>query len=185
MKAAEDESKEPVHDHMTMREHMQGMRKMHFDMLWVHYLNLLLGAWLATSPFIFGSFSQDTFSEAVWRVTQERGLWEPELRSALLAWSDVISGLLIMSFSVMSLSPRLAWAQWANAAVGVWLLFAPLVFWAPTAAAYTNDTMIGALVITFSILVPMMPGIMTSIAIPASRHKLHHVPMTIGWMMMK
>jgi nucleoside-diphosphate-sugar epimerase len=98
MKAVEHESKDPVHEHMMMREHMQGMRKMHLDMLWVHYLNLLLGAWLATSPFIFGSFSQDTFSEAVWRVTEERGLWEPELRSALLAWSDVISGLLIMSF---------------------------------------------------------------------------------------
>ena len=158
MKAVEHESKDPVQEHRMMREHMQGMRKMHFDMLWVHYLNLLLGAWLATSPFIFGSFSQDTFSDAVWRVTQERGLWEPGLRSTLLAWSDVISGLLVMSFSIMSLSPRLALAQWANAIVGVWLLFAPLVFWAPTAAAYTNDTMIGALVITFSILVPMMPG---------------------------
>ena len=158
MKAAEHENENPIHEHMMMREHMQAMRKMHFDMLWVHYLNLLLGAWLATSPFIFGSFSQDTFSEAVWRVTQERGLWEPELRSRLLAWSDVISGLLIMLFSAMSLSPRLAWAQWANATAGVWLLFAPLVFWAPSAAAYTNDTMIGALVITFSILVPMMPG---------------------------
>ncbi|MGH6783786.1 MAG: vitamin K epoxide reductase family protein, partial [Sphingomicrobium sp.] len=58
----------------------------------------------------------------------------------------------------MSLSPRLAWAQWANAVAGVWLLFAPLVFWAPSAAVYANDTLIGALVITFAILVPMMPG---------------------------
>ena len=156
--ADEHESMDPVRAHEMMREHMQGMRKMHFDMLWVHYLNLLLGAWLATSPFIFGSFGQDIFSETILRVTQERGLQPPELRSALLGWSDLASGLLIMLFSLMSLSPRLAWAQWANATVGVWLLFAPLVFWAPSAAAYTNDTMIGALVITFSILVPMMPG---------------------------
>ncbi|MGH8078257.1 MAG: NAD-dependent epimerase/dehydratase family protein, partial [Lysobacter sp.] len=141
-----------------MHEHMQGMRKMHFDMLWVHYLNLLLGAWLATSPFVFGAFGQESFSETILRVTEERGLWEPELRSSMLAWSDVISGLLIMGFSVMSLSPRLAWAQWANAAAGVWLLFAPLLFWAPSAAVYANDTLIGALVITFAILVPMMPG---------------------------
>lgn len=150
--------KDPIHEHMMMREHMQSMRKMHFDLLWVHYLNLLLGAWLAASPFIFGSFGQDAFSETVLRVTQERGLQSPELRSALSGWSNLVSGLLIMLFSLMSLSPRLAWAQWANATVGVWLLFAPLVFWAPSAAVYVHSTMIGALVITFSILVPMMPG---------------------------
>lgn len=45
-----------------------------------------------------------------------------------------------------------------NTAVGVWLLFAPLFFWAPSAAVYANDTLVGALVITRSILVPMMPG---------------------------
>ncbi len=33
----------------------------------------------------------------------------------------------------------------------------PLVFWAP-AAAYTNDTLVGALAIAFSVLVPGMPG---------------------------
>jgi uncharacterized membrane protein len=40
--------------------------------------------------------------------------------------------------------------------VGLWLAFAPLVFWAPDAAAYANDTLIGMLVITFAVLVPMM-----------------------------
>jgi uncharacterized membrane protein len=40
----------------------------------------------------------------------------------------------------------------------LWLLFAPLIFWSPSAAVYANDTFIGALVITFAILVPMMPG---------------------------
>src|ERR1700724_2916855 len=38
------------------------------------------------------------------------------------------------------------------------LLFAPLFFWTASAAAYTNDTVIGALAIIFSVLVPMMPG---------------------------
>jgi nucleoside-diphosphate-sugar epimerase len=154
----EDKSADPVREHEKMREHMQGMRKMHFDMLWVHYLNLLLGAWLIGSPLVFGSFGQEHFSEAVLRVTQERGLWAPELRAALTGWSDIISGVLIMLFSAMSLSPRLSWAQWANATMGVWLLLAPLIFWTPSAAVYANDTLIGALVITFAILVPMMPG---------------------------
>ncbi len=139
-----------------MSGHMAGMRKLHFNLLWVHYLNLLLGAWLMTSPVIFGG--DTAFSDAVWRVTQERGLSDPALRSQWLARSDLFSGALIMLFSILSLTPRLAWAQWANAAVGVWLLFAALLMWAPNAAVYANDTMVGALVITFSILVPMMPG---------------------------
>lgn len=149
---------DPVRQHEMMREHAEGMRRMHFDMLWVHYLNILLGLWLATSPFVLGTFGEDIFSDAVQRVTEERGLWEPAPRNSLTAWSDLVSGLLIMGFGALSLSPRFNWAQWANTAVGVWLLFAPLVFWAPSAAVYANDTMVGALVIAFAILVPMMPG---------------------------
>lgn len=141
-----------------MREHMQGMRAMHFDMLWVHYLVIMLGAWLAASPFVFGSFDGAGYSASVLRATTERGLVDPALRSARLGYSDVISGLLVMLFGALSLSPRLSWAQWANAVMGVWLLFAPLVFWATSAAAYANDTLVGALVIAFAILVPMMPG---------------------------
>ena len=141
-----------------MREHGQGMRKMHFDMLWVHYLNIMLGAWLAFSPFVFGSFDGTGFSDAVLRVTADRGLADPVQRSAWLGYSDMISGLLVMLFGTLSLSPRFSWAQWANASVGVWLLFAPLLFWAPSAAAYANDTLVGGLVIAFAILVPMMPG---------------------------
>ena len=53
---------------------------------------------------------------------------------------------------------RFSWAQWANTLVGICLLFAPLVFWSPSAAVYANDTLVGALVITFAILVPMIPG---------------------------
>jgi nucleoside-diphosphate-sugar epimerase/uncharacterized membrane protein len=142
--------------------HHQGMaedmRKGHFQMLWVHWLNILLGAWLVASPFAFGSFDGTGFSDAVMRVTADRGLVDPVLRSLWLGRSDIVAGLLVMLFGTLSLSPRLSWAQWANAAVGCWLLFAPLVFWAPSAAAYTNDTFVGALVIAFAILVPMMPG---------------------------
>jgi nucleoside-diphosphate-sugar epimerase len=140
------------------KEHRQGMRTMHFDMLWVHYLIIMLGAWLATSPFVFGSFDGTGYSASVLRVTLERGLPDPALRSAWLGYSDIVSGLLVMLFGTLSLSPRWSWAQWANAVMGAWLLFAPLVFWATSAAAYANDTLVGALVIAFAILVPMMPG---------------------------
>lgn len=144
--------------HEGMPEHAAEMGKMHFSTLWVHFTNMMLGAWLATSPFVFGSFHLQEFSDAVLRVTAERGLAPPELRLALLGWSDVISGVLIVLLATLSLSRRFSWAQWGNAAVGIWLLFAPLIFWAPSAAVYTNDTIVGALVIAFAILVPMMPG---------------------------
>ncbi|HEY8130772.1 MAG TPA: NAD-dependent epimerase/dehydratase family protein [Thermoanaerobaculia bacterium] len=149
---------DPVAHHEMMRKHDAEMRSMHFDMLWVHFLNILLGAWLATSPFVFGTFYPESFSDAVLRVTAERSLWDPALRSSLTAWSDLFSGLAIMLFGALSLSQRFAWAQWANTGVGLWLLFAPLIFWSPSAAVYANDTFVGALVITFAILVPMMPG---------------------------
>ncbi len=138
--------------------HADHMRQMHFGMLWVHWLTMGLGLWLATAPFVYGTFDQTEFSSAVMRVTEDRGLWDPALRSMLTAWNDVISGLLIMLFATLSLSSRGGWAQWANAFIGIWLLGAPLVFWTPDAAVYANDTLIGALVISLTILVPMMPG---------------------------
>lgn len=154
----EGKKQDDVARHEMIAQHMREMREMHFSMLWVHYLVILLGAWLAASPFYFGAFEHHLFSATVMHVTADRGLANPALRSVQLGWSDVVSGLLVMAFGVMSLTPRLSGAQWANAVIGVWLLFAPLIFWSPSAAVYTNDTLVGALVITFAILVPMMPG---------------------------
>jgi nucleoside-diphosphate-sugar epimerase len=156
--APEGEVEDPLRHHEEMREHQDEMRRMHFSMLWVHMFNIALGLWLLTSPFVFNLFGEGTYSDAVLQVTEERGLWEPALRDSLTGWNDVISGLLIVLFAGLSLSPRFSWAQWGSSAVGLWLLFAPLIFWTPSAAAYANDTLVGALVITFAMLVPMMPG---------------------------
>lgn len=145
-------------DPSAMQQHRKDMRDMHFQMQWVHWLNLALGAWLLASPFAFGLFDPQTFSAPVLQVTAERGLADPASRLQWLGWNDAISGTLVMLFAALSLSPRFNWAQWANAAVGFWLLFAPLVFWSPSAAVYNNDTLVGTLVIAFAILVPMMPG---------------------------
>lgn len=102
---------------------------------WAHFFAaIILGVWLVTSPVAL------------------------DYRDAALAWSDVISGVLIIVFAIITLVRRSAWAPWANALVGVWLLFAPLVFWAPTGAAYTNDTLVGALLIALVLLMPGMPG---------------------------
>ena len=140
-----------VHGHMT------AMGPMHYETLWTQFLVIALGAWLLTSPSQFALF--DPAAAATIRdVTAERGLWEPALRNALTGWSDIVSGILLMLFGALALSPRFAAVRWGATVVGLWLLFAPLVFWTPSAAAYTNDMIAGTLAITFSILVPMMPG---------------------------
>jgi uncharacterized membrane protein len=108
--------------------------------LWAHLVNLLLGLWLVTSPAALG------------------------YQSAGMTRSDIVSGALIILFSLLSFSRRIStWAQWANCFVGIWLLFAPLVFWAPTAVEYSNDTLMGALVIAFSVLIAGMPGMDMSV----------------------
>jgi len=103
---------------------------------WPHFANMTLGVWLITSAFALGYGSR-----------------------ALQA-SDIVSGALVILLARLSLSNRpfwKLWAPWANSLVGLWLLFAPLVFWAPTAAAYADDTLVGALVVVFAILAPGMP----------------------------
>jgi hypothetical protein len=156
-KAHERTQEFKVEHERMMPVHMGGMGTMHCQTLWTQFVVIALGAWLLTSPLQFALF--DPAAAATVRdVTSERGLWEPALRNALIGWSDITVGALLMLFGALALSPRLAWAQWATTALGVWLLFAPLIFWTPSAAAYINDTAIGALAIIFSILVPMMPG---------------------------
>ena len=141
-----------------LAEHEDMMLEGHRQTLWTHFANIALGAWLAASPLVFGLFQPGSFSETVLRVTSERGLPPPDWRNWALGLSDIGAGALIVLFGLLSLSRRSNWAQWANTLVGLWLLFAPLVFWAPSAASYANDTLVGALVIMFAVLVPMMPG---------------------------
>jgi len=102
---------------------------------WPHFANMALGLWLISSALAMG------YGRIALQV------------------SDVASGALVILLAALSLAGRpfwKLWAPWANSLVGVWLLFAPLVFWAPV-AAYNNDTLAGTLVIVFAILAPGMP----------------------------
>ena len=103
--------------------------------LWAHFLNMSMGTWLMTSPPILGYQDQ-----------------------AMIV-NDLISGALVFLLGALSLSRTMAWARIANAAVGLWLLFAPLIFWTPSASAYLNDTLVGSLVIGFAILTRPIPGV--------------------------
>jgi nucleoside-diphosphate-sugar epimerase len=111
------------------------VREQHGRYLWTHWCNMGLGVWLAASPPMLG------------------------LQSTFMAASDVVAGLLLVVFAALSLSWRLPWARWVCALIGLWLLCAPLLAWAPAAAGYLNDTLVGMLVIGFAVLAPPEPGV--------------------------
>ena len=117
------------------RDHEALVREQHARYLWAPFANLGLASWLLVSPPLLG------------------------LQSGALAWSDRLSGLALLVFAALALSWRLAWARWACAAIGLWVMSAPLLFWAPTAAGYLHDTLLGALVIGFAIGLPPEPGV--------------------------
>ncbi|MFA9415852.1 vitamin K epoxide reductase family protein [Natrinema sp. HArc-T2] len=89
------------------------------------------------------------------------GLWliasTPTLgyESVLMGWNGVISGIVLIALAGLTIYRESGYANYANGFVGLWLVFAPIVFWAPTAAAYANHSLVGVMVITFSVLIVM------------------------------
>jgi len=102
--------------------------------IWRDFANLTLGVWLLTSPVTLG------------------------YTTAAMTWNDVIAGALVSILSFVVMRPRFDRARWGLALVGCWLLVAPLVLWTPDPAAYANGTLVGSLIIAFSVLIPDMPG---------------------------
>lgn len=102
--------------------------------IWRDFTNILLGCWLISSPITLG------------------------YRDFTMIWNDFAVGSLIVMLAVLTLQPRFDLARWGLCAAGLWLLCAPLVFWTTDPGAYANETIVGALVIAFSVLIPMMPS---------------------------
>lgn len=134
------------------------LRRHHISTLWLPIIVIIAGVWLATSPFTFGYVEGAAGPPRAAEVVQARDLPSPEARGMWMTWSDLVSGLALVVLGALSLQPNRVLPRWGAAAVGVWLLFAPLVLWAPTPAAYATDTAIGFLVIAATILIPPMPG---------------------------
>ena len=102
---------------------------------WTHFANLGIAAWLLTSHYALGYHS------------------EP------LSLSDTLSGFLVLFFGLFSFSKKGEnISPWALALIGIWLQFAPLVFWAEESVIYLNDNLMGVLLIAFSILIPGIPN---------------------------
>jgi hypothetical protein len=107
----------------------------HRKIVWMHFATFFLGVWLLTCPLTF--------------VYKD----EP------MVINDLICGFLICLFSLLSVNPFRLWAPWGTTMVGLWLNVAPLIFWATEAFTYNNDTIVGILVIVFSLIAPGVPGI--------------------------
>lgn len=112
------------------------------DRLWTFFAFALLGFWLLTAPATFGFHSRP------------------------LIISNWISGILLVLLG-LGRSPRGIWL-WVVAGLGIWLQFTPLLFWAPEAASYLNDTLVGVLLILFSLILYPLPGTLpdTGAAVP-------------------
>jgi nucleoside-diphosphate-sugar epimerase len=109
-------------------------RREHGRYRWAHFANMALGSWLLTSPPLLG------------------------IAQPAMIQSDVAAGAALIVLATFALSWQATWARYASAAVGFWLLLAPLVFWTSNGAAYLNDTLVGTLVIAFALALPPEPG---------------------------
>jgi nucleoside-diphosphate-sugar epimerase len=130
-----DAERMKIHGDQLMRANEAILQRKRARSMWAHVINLILGAWLITSPPIL-SYGENA-----------------------MIWNDIACGAAVMVFAFMSLLWRAAVPRFLATSVGVWLLFAPLMFWAGSAAAYLNDTVIGSLVIGFALLVGPVPGV--------------------------
>lgn len=131
LEAADTEGTDPE---QLRADHEAEYRQRHRDTLWGAWANAGLGLWMMTSPPLLGY-------------------------SGWLAVNDLLAGLLLLTFGLLSLSWRLVWARFAAAATGCWILFAPLAFWTPSGAAYLNATLVGMLAIAFALCLPPPPGV--------------------------
>ena len=131
----------------------------HAQTIWLPWTLVLLGVWTVLAPVTFGYLD-----ESSWVVPSGgRGAWfsdgtHDELRAWLMVWSDVVAGAALVVLGVRALKPDRPIAWWGACFVGIWLVFAPVLFWSPVAAGYYHDSTVGLLVIALAILIPGMPN---------------------------
>ena len=124
---------------------------------WAHLTNVALGAWLIATPFATGLFAGDVNAPAP--PAAGWPLPAPELRDRWLGLSEIASGLLVCLLSAKAFARAPSWPQWVVAALGLWVMTAPLVFWTTSAAAYALDSLVGALLFAFAVIVAPTPGV--------------------------
>ncbi len=152
-----EQAQQHSEDDMPSRE--DRLRAHARQVLWVPWTLMLLGFWQLLAPFTLGYLDEQR-----WAVPSGgRGVWFSDqthdaLRAGLITWSDVVAGALLVALAWRALKPDRPVAWWGMCFVGIWLVFAPVLLWSPSAAAFGNDTLVGILVIALTILIPGMPN---------------------------
>ncbi len=87
-------------------------------------INVLLGAWLIASPWIYG-------------YTGLPGAF----------WNSIVVGALILIFAAGRFSTPMAGASWANVLLGLWTIASPWIFgYTGNSSAFWNSIILGILV---------------------------------------
>lgn len=130
------ESRMSMQHDMTAAQRRQMTIDHHKATIWLPVAVMCFGLWLAITPALF------------------------QYRSSPHAWLDALVGIVGLGLGfIWMLHPLRYLAQWAIATLGLWLLFAPLVFRGGP-AEYASDTFIGVLFIVLPMLISEMPGMM-------------------------
>lgn len=118
---------------VTKEKRDEYMRAHHDQMIWTRFAMVFLGFWLLATPATFGYTDQ------------------------MISYSDWVCGALFIFLGFLSVPYRFAFLFWGGVIIGIWLQFAPLLFWAKDPVIYVNDTLIGIIAIAFCLFVPMRP----------------------------
>lgn len=141
------------HHKMGPEQRNEMLHMHHMQTLWVYWMLVILGIWMVISPLTF------SYGKATVDPSGGREVWLSLAdRIAAMKWSDITSGVLLIAFGWRSLTVNRPVSLWICCFVGIWLSMAPILFWAPNAAAYVNGTLVGALVVALTILIPGMPN---------------------------
>ena len=150
---AEKELEQSSQDKKGGMDRMKMLKMHHQQTLWIYWTLIILGVWLMISPVTF------SYGKEIVQPSGGRSIWlSDQARVWFSTWNDIICGFLLIIFGWRSLRPDRPFSLWIACFIGIWLNMAPLIFWAPSAVIYLNDTIIGTLVIALSILIPGMPN---------------------------
>lgn len=99
--------------------------------MWARVVEVMLGCWLAVSPFVFRLSSED------------RVQW----------YNDLFSALGVIVLALVSFWPPMQFAHVANFAIGLWLIaFGFFASPYPTPPALQNDIVVGLLLLMLAII---------------------------------
>jgi hypothetical protein len=96
---------------------------------WQDPVSLILGLWLLISP---------------WAL-QYQGEVNPR-------WNAVVVGIVVAAIALYAMFQVMAWQEWVNAALGIWLVISPWALgFAGLAAAMWNAVIVGAVIAVLAV----------------------------------